>query len=132
MDMDQEHITKSWNEYLKRESESPLVESHLFKYPYCGTCKFWTLIDEDGLAAIQDQQEYDKVIQGIEGNILRAVRDNGSVIDTYTTWLFFGFCKRYPPQSPRPIHIADYDFPLLSHWNTCGEWIAAKNEPDAK
>lgn len=130
--MDQEQIANSWNEFLEEERSSLLGESHFFKYPVCGTCKYWRLVDEDALSAIHDQSLYEHIAQGIDGKIIKAFKDDGSVVDTYSIKLFYGFCKRYPPQSRDTLQIADYAFPLLSHSNTCGEWEAAEEETDAQ
>lgn len=130
--MDQEQIANSWDEFLEGERESLLGESYFFKYPVCGTCRFWHLIDEEELSAIQDQRICEHIVQGIEGNILKAHKEGGSVVDTYSIKLFFGFCKRYPPHSSGSLQMANYGFPLLSHSNTCGEWEAAQSESDAQ
>jgi len=128
--MDQEKIIRAWSEYLDKEKETPFGESRLFKYPSCATCKHWQLIDEEALSLVQDEVWYEKIVNGMEGKIHRAFKERGEVVDAYTIHLFYGFCKRFPPNAHHPLRIADYGFPLLSHENACGEWGKTNRKPE--
>jgi hypothetical protein len=84
--------------------------------------------------------EIDHVNAGLQGNLLKIVSLDDGTHDSYRDHEFYGWCKRYPPRHQDsyaiisfrslfsilsrkiPKKIADYQFPILSHENTCGEW----------
>lgn len=142
--MNNEMIHESWWNYLKSMSESRIGDMpYLFRDPHCGTCSHWHLIDEDALhniAVTSSPKEYDEIFEGMSGKRLCVHREKGNVQDTYRDYRFYGWCKRFPPMhrggysvigfrsfftllSRRvPNKISEYDFPLMPHDNTCGEW----------
>jgi len=147
--MDREKFEKAWNEYLKDlfhglfasigfddETELPF----LFAYPHCATCTFWYPIHRDGIDQLLAPHEIERVEAGLQGKLYKDVSLGDDEYDHYTYYEFYGWCKRYPPphrdcysiisfrslfsliSRKIPQKLADYQFPILIHTNTCGEW----------
>ena len=147
--MEAEEYEENWQNYLKNFFQgiaAPLLvdeESglpYLFANPVCATCQFWHPIHRDGLNQLPAPHEYDLVEKGLNGKILKTVSLGEGEHDAYNDHVFYGWCKRFPPTNRDtysiigfrslfslvsrriPLKVADYQFPLLSHLNTCGEW----------
>lgn len=147
--MDREKAENEWREYLKGllqgftaaisfDDETGLP--FLFAYPHCATCYFWYPIHRGGLNHLSNPDEIEYVEAGLQGKLLNSISLGNDHSDTYWNHAFFGWCKRYPPRHRDyysivgfrtlftlvsriiPSKIADYQFPVLSHINTCGEW----------
>ena len=137
--MDHREIEKNetlWWEYLSRFFTGFSLDAALFHQrgelhpifatPRCATCKYWRLLHRDGMDQIPNPDEIELIEKGLTGK--------------YEGHEFFGWCKRYPPQHREsysiisyrsifslltrniPKKISDYQFPLMSHTNFCGEW----------
>ena len=146
--MRSEQIHEAWWNYLKDELDPrttafPSELPYLFREPHCGTCFHWFLINEDGLhhlAVKSSPDEYDERITDISGNRIGIYREKGKIKDTYRDYRFYGWCRRFPPVQRSgysvlrfrslfaflsrkiPQKIAEYDFPLMPHNCSCGEW----------
>jgi len=140
---------EEWQNYLKNFFQgiaAPLLVDedsglpYLFASPICATCQYWYPIHRDGLNQLPAPHEYDLVEKGLNGKIIKTVSLGEGEHDAYSDHVFYGWCKRYPPTNRDtysiigfrslfslvsrkiPQKVADYQFPLLSHTNTCGEW----------
>ena len=146
--MDSEQIHETWWNYLKymldpMTTAFPLELPYLFSEPHCGTCSHWFLINGEGLnylATTSSPREYDKIINDLNGKRMRTYRERGKVIDSYRDHRFYGWCKRFPPLQRGgysvigfrsfysflsrniPQKLSEYDFPLVPHDCSCGEW----------
>ncbi len=145
--MHNEQIHESWRKYLEDMFANSLVPSddmpYLFSDPHCGTCAHWFLINEDGLhhlAVTSSPSEYDEIIRDLSGERICVYREKGEYVDSYRDHRFYGWCKRFPPVQRGgysilrfrslftflnrniPQKIAEYDFPLMPHNSSCGEW----------
>ena len=147
--MEDDHNEEAWQEYLVNFFQgiaAPLLTDdesglpYIFSNPLCATCQYWYPVHRDGLNQIHAPQENDIIEKGMQGKILNTVSLGGGVNDAYESHIFYGWCKRYPPQQQDtytiisfrslfsliarkiPLKISDYQFPLISHENTCGEW----------
>lgn len=140
--MHAEKIRELWRKYINDLFDNAISKPpHLFKRPFCATCKYWHLLDADSMEmiSINSQNDYDNLVRGMEGNIIRAYKENGEIKDTYRDHIFYGYCKRYPPvllESDSVIRIglfsikniktpklfSGYRFSILPHEQYCGEW----------
>jgi len=146
--MDTEQIHEAWWNYLKEELDPrttafPSELPYLFREPHCATCSYWFLINGEGLhhlAITSSPKEYDEIINDLSGKRIHAYREKGRVIDTYQDHRFYGWCKRFPPFQRSgysiigfrslfsflnrniPQKVSEYDFPLMPHNSSCGEW----------
>ena len=126
-----------------RDSELPPI----FATPRCATCKYWRLLHRGGMDQIPNPDEIELIEKGLTGKIMKSISfrvGTRDVDDVYADHEFFGWCKRYPPQHREsysiigfrsifslltrniPKKISDYQFPLMSHTNFCGEWSKAE------
>ncbi len=141
--MHAEKIRELWGGYINGLFDNAITKPpFIFKRPFCATCKYWHLIDEDSIEIIRinSQNDYDNICRGMEGNILRSYKEYGEVKDAYRDHIFYGYCKRYPPvltESDSIIRIGLFSakiiitpkllsscrFPILPHEQYCGEWI---------
>jgi hypothetical protein len=118
----------------------------LFQDGYCGTCQHWSLLNSAGLhhiAITGPPSEYDEILEHMNGK-KRYVYEGEEYTDTYSDYLFYGWCRRYPP-TPRsgyyigsirslfsrliryiPMRVSEYEFPLVTHECSCGEWKEAE------
>jgi hypothetical protein len=143
--MHDEQINEAWWTYLKDTFDSPIRGDELpiiFREPHCGTCSYWFLINNDGLDHVSKTSspaEYDEIIKGLSGKRLFTYQDS-KITDGWFDYRFYGWCKRFPPVQRseysilrfrslfsfliRRIHykVAEYDFPLMPHDCSCGEW----------
>jgi hypothetical protein len=139
-----EQVREAWWAYLSDMFPDPLGElPYFFRDPYCGTCTHWFLINEDGLrhlALTSSPKEYDEIVNDMSGNRTGVYREKGVIKDTYRDHRFYGWCKRFPPVQRSGYSIigfrtlftflsrnipqknAEYDFPLMPHSSSCGEW----------
>lgn len=85
-------------------------------------------------------KEYDKIINNLSGKRFEAYKEKGEVIDAYQDYRFYGWCKPFPPIQRSgysvislrslfsflsrniPEKVSEYDFPLMPHDCSCGEW----------
>lgn len=130
-------MLEKWRKYVEVDQTNKIVhlggKGQIYKMPMCGNCKHWYVLNEEDLKTVEPRQQ-EQISKGFEGLLIRSspVAD-----EVYTTHLFFGWCKRFPPihrteHSTKPflsrlitripMRIADYDFPIMSHENKCGEW----------
>ena len=127
--MNQKEIDQAWEKFIAKERDSLESEGYLFTEPLCGTCKHWMLISEEELLFIKDRKEYSYIIKGMQGSITKIHKEDDELVDTFQVSVFHGWCKRYPPKpnsSQNPLKRSDYNTPLVSHENTCGEWAKDK------
>lgn len=140
--MDKEKISELWAKYINESFESSVTQpSHLFSRPNCATCTHWHLADEDTLEmiSIYSPKEYEQICRGMEGKITKAYEEDGRTEGSYNVYMFYGFCKRFPPTCPEsdsisriglfsitnvkiPRILSGYRFPILPHEERCGEW----------
>jgi hypothetical protein len=142
--MHNEKIHEAWWDYLKGIFEFSFDDvPYLFRDPHCGTCSHWFLINEDGLhnlAVTSSPNEYDEIIKDLSGKRIYTYREKSEIKDTYRDYRFYGWCKRFPPVQRSgysilgfrslftfmsrniPKKVAEYDFPLMPHDSSCGEW----------
>jgi hypothetical protein len=146
--MHSEQIHKAWWNYLKdmldpRTTDQPSELPYLFSEPHCATCFHWFLVNEHGLHHLADTsstREYDGIIEDLSGKRICAYREEGEIKDTYRDYRFYGWCRRFPPSQRSgypvigfrslftflsrhiPRRISEYDFPLMPHNCSCGEW----------
>lgn len=147
--MDREKAEDAWQKYLRNffqgiaaplmvDEESDLP--YLFANPHCATCAHWHPIHLDGLNQLSAPHELNHIEAGLQGKILKTVSLGNGEHDVYKDHEFYGWCKRYPPTyrdsysiigfrtvfslvSRKIVQkISDYQFPLMSHMNYCGEW----------
>jgi len=149
--MDQEQIISAWRGYLdgQRDSITPPSWVPVLSRPVCGNCRHWKLINAEELSTMVSTPEYDNIIGGLSVGVVRVHAPGTEDADPYSTKVFYGWCKRFPP-NPRAsysvsgfrslfsrmflktlLRISDLDFPLVNHENTCGEWKKdQENFPD--
>jgi hypothetical protein len=146
--MHSQQIHEAWWNYLKdkldpRNRALPSELPYLFSEPYCATCSHWFLINEDGLyhlAVTSSPDEYDEILNDLSGKRICTYREKGEIKDTWLDHRFYGWCKRFPPVQRNgysilrfrslfsflsrniPQKISEYDFPLMPHDCSCGEW----------
>lgn len=147
-----EQIRESWWKYLKDEFEfSTESPPYLFRDPHCATCCHWFLINEEGLhhlSITSSPTEYDEIINDLKGKRHYTVREEGEIIDSYMDYRFYGWCRRFPPAQRNnysifsfrtlftflkrniPQKVAEYDFPLMPHISSCGEWKESNWVPE--
>ena len=141
--MNREQIKDSWRKYIDdlfKNSISKLPV--IFSSPRCATCAYWLLLGGDELRelSIYTPEEYETIRQGIEGKTVRVYKEKGQFVDSYTTYEFYGFCKRYPPSLVDQDSIIRFRsifslenvklpnillrnaFPVMPHEQWCGEW----------
>jgi len=145
--MHNEEIFKRWNDYIDGNIKYNILGGlpYLFKSTHCGTCSHWYLLCEDSIhyLACEAPKDYDKIIKGIKGEIVRAYKEDGVVKDVYSDFCFYGWCKRFPPSRRTgysiisirtlftrlirhiPQHLFEYSFPIMPHDERCGEWQKA-------
>ena len=144
--MNKEKIRELWTSHINESFEYALTQPPLlFRFPKCATCTHWQLLDEDVLEiiSIQSPTEYEQICRGMEGKIIRAYKEDGEIRDTYRDHLFYGYCKRFPPDllesdstleiglfsiknRKTPKILTPYRFPILPHEQHCGEWKQAE------
>ena len=146
--MEQDVTNTLWRKFLKQadpHSRTSASGGPIYKLPMCGNCKHWKLIDDEGMTNIQSPDDFNRIDSGLEERVYRSIRLSDGTVEVYSVQLFYGWCKRYPPK-PRynysikkslslfarlylkvPQKISDYNFPLLSHENECGEWQASED-----
>ena len=136
-------IIELWDNYINDLFADPsLIEDMpiMFASPYCGTCNYWQLFDEDEMEVMSEVMhdlEYERIRKGMNGTLYRVMQKNGEYIDNYRDYRFFGFCKRYPPLpndkgqfviKPKSLLLKDTEFifedrfPIIDHKQWCGEW----------
>ena len=142
--MHNEQIHEAFWKYLKNAFQYPTGEELPleFRDSYCITCTYWFLINEAGLyhLAVTSPNEHDEILRDLSGKRIETYREKGDIKDVYSTHRFYGWCKRFPPSqrnsysvirfrtifslinSNVPRNIAEYDFPLMPHDSSCGEW----------
>jgi hypothetical protein len=136
--MHNEQIIEAWQRYLKDNCQSPFGEiGWLFRGAYCGTCTHWFLINEDGLDHLATEasprEYYDEIIRDLNGKRIKDYKEHGKIMDVYSDYRFYGWCRRFPPVQRRgysilrfrslltflsdhvPKKVAEYDFPLMPH-----------------
>jgi len=142
--MHNEEIRRRWQNYIDDMFNYNLFgeKPYLFESSYCATCIHWYLLNEEGLhhVAITAPNDYERIMIGLEGNIIKPVKEEGEIIDSYQDHQFFGWCKRYPPiiknnysilrirsifsrlATHVPKLISEFGYPLMPHDECCGEW----------
>ena len=145
--MNSEEIYNKWQDFLRNELDpsgmlSPLDLPFLFSNPCCATCSYWFLLNGEelhllGMTSIP--RIYENIINGFNGKQTMYYKDKED-LDVFNIYRFYGKCKRFPPSHrneyycPRAWSFFSffkknilqkyyaYDFPLLPHDCSCGEW----------
>jgi hypothetical protein len=138
-----EKIEENWKKYNEDMFKYSIDEvPYLFQTPRCNTCTHWKLITSEALhhIAISSPNEYDEIMECLEGKQVRTFRVEGKIEDVYSDVRFFGWCKRFPPVHKQDYSIirfrtlfsllnrfiykrvGEYGFPLMPHDEFCGEW----------
>ena len=95
-----EKIGEFWRQHIdesiKYGSMSP---RDYFSQHICRICEYWYPLNEDILHKISKYYPdiFEYMCRGIVGKMTSSITFDDGRRDVYTSQLFYGFCKRYPP-----------------------------------
>jgi hypothetical protein len=150
--MDNETIHKLWTEYVdffcNYVPTGGWGSSPLFDKPSCATCTHWHIFQEETMEVISKYapEVYEHICQGMKGKST-PYKEDGKVVDSYNEYIFYGYCKRFPPTLPEsdsitkkgifsskniktPRLLPGYIFPVLPQEEVCGEWKQSSRVKD--